>query len=88
MIGPRKRDLILLSHMKPGRGGEVVSFIEPDEPAVHRLIVLGFLPGERFILERRQPDYLIRFGWTRVAINKRVAGGILIQILPGTMTNR
>lgn len=88
MIRRTARELILLHHMRPGQSGEVASFLEPGQPVVRRLVVLGFLPGEKFILERCQPDYLIRFGWTRVAINRRVARGILVQKLPRTMINR
>ncbi len=88
MIRKTVRELVLLHHMRPGQAGEVASFLEPGQPAVRRLMVFGFLPGEKFILERCQPDYLIRFGWTRVAINKRIACGILVQKLARTMINR
>lgn len=88
MIRKPVRKLTLLHRMKPGQKGEVASFSEPGDPAIRRLMVLGFLPGEIFILERSRPDYLIRFGYTRIAINKRVAGMILVNKLTGTMVNR
>jgi Fe2+ transport system protein FeoA len=34
--------------MIPGQKGEVASFLHPDQPAMRRLAVLGFLPGEIF----------------------------------------
>lgn len=82
------REPVLLHRMKPGQRGEVVSFSEPGDPAIRRLVVLGFLPGEIFILEQSRPDYLIRFGYTRIAVNKRVAGMILVNKLAGTMVKR
>jgi Fe2+ transport system protein FeoA len=69
---------LLLDALKPGDQGEVVSFLHPEYPAMRRLAALGFLPGEKFILERCRPDYLIRFGYTRLAMNKRLAREILV----------
>lgn len=81
----RCRELLLLRWMKPGQRGRVYSFAESNEPVIRRLVVLGFLPGEDFVLERNRPDYLIRFGYTRIAINRGVAGKILVRILAGKM---
>ncbi|MFY9412810.1 MAG: FeoA family protein [Dethiobacteria bacterium] len=88
MIRKPVRELILRHRMKPGQKGVVVSFSEPGDSAIRRLMVLGFLPGEIFVLERSRPDYLIRFGYTRLAINKRVASMILVNKMTGTMVNR
>jgi len=68
----------LLAAMKSGEQGEVVSFLHPEHRAALRLISLGFLPGEKFTLERRSPDYLIRFGYTRIAISRSLAWEILV----------
>ena len=78
----RVQGLLLLSHMRRGQTGRVFSYLEPRQPVMRRLLTLGLTPGEKFMLERSQPDYLIRFGWTRIAINERVAREILIQKLP------
>ena len=69
---------ILLAAMKPGDRGEVLSFLHPEQPAMRRLASLGFLPGEKFTLERRSPDYVIRFEYTRLAINRKLAREILV----------
>lgn len=69
---------LLLAAMKPGDQGEVLSFLHPEYPAMRRLAALGFLPGEKFTLERCRPDYLIRFGYTRLAMNQMLAREILV----------
>lgn len=74
----RRAERVLLSSLKPGQSGRVVSYLHPEQPAMRRLAVLGFLPGEFFTLELCRPDYLIRFGYTRVAINKKIARNILV----------
>jgi Fe2+ transport system protein FeoA len=79
MSPERVGEKILLTRMKAGQAGRVVSFMHPDWPAMRRLAVLGFLPGEEFLLERCRPDYLIRFGYTRLAMNRRVAREILVH---------
>jgi len=71
-------DKRVLAALKPGDQGEVISFLNPADPAIHRLVSLGFLPGEKFILERRRPGYLIRFGYTRLAMDRRLAMAILV----------
>jgi Fe2+ transport system protein FeoA len=71
-------DKQLLAVMRPGEQGEVISFLHPEYPAMRRLASLGFLPGEKFILERCSPDYLIRYGYTRLAMNRRLAREILV----------
>jgi Fe2+ transport system protein FeoA len=68
-----------LAAMKQGEQGELVSFLHPEHQAMLRLISLGFLPGEIFTLERRSPDYLIRFGYTRIAISRSLAWEILVH---------
>ncbi len=77
----RSAEKMLLAAMKPGQIGEVISFLHPETPAVHRLAALGFLPGEKFIVERCRPDYLIRFGYTRLAINRKLAREILVYLV-------
>lgn len=84
----RSREKVLLSMMKPGEKGEVASFLHAGEPVMRRLAVLGFLPGEIFTLERRRPDYLIRFGYTRLAMNGRVAAKIMAYKIAGTSVKR
>lgn len=74
----KANEKVLLAVMKPGDQGEVLSFLHPEYPAMRRLAALGFLPGERFILERCRPGYLIRFGYTRLAMNRVLAREILV----------
>lgn len=74
----KANEKVLLAVMKPGDQGEVLSFLHPEYPAMRRLAALGFLPGEKFILERCCPDYLIRFGYTRLAMNRILAREILV----------
>ncbi|HOL18357.1 MAG TPA: FeoA family protein [Bacillota bacterium] len=77
----RPAEKMLLAAMKPGQLGEVISFLHPETPAIQRLAALGFLPGEKFKLERCRPDYLIRFGYTRLAINRRLAREVLVYMM-------
>jgi Fe2+ transport system protein FeoA len=74
--------------MKPGQKGLVASFLRPGQPFMQRLAVIGFLPGEVFTVERCHPDYLIRFGYTRLAINRRVAQSILVYKMTVPYVNR
>lgn len=77
-----------LAMMKPNQTGSVSAFLHPEEPAARRLAVLGFLPGEIFVLERIRPEFLIRYGYTRIAINRRLASKIIVNILTLTRLNR
>lgn len=75
---------VLLSEMRPGERGRVAALLRSRNPAARRLMVLGFLPGEIFILERNSPEFLIRYGFTCLAMNRRAARGILVEILAGS----
>lgn len=84
----KKREKVMLDRMLPGQKGQVVSFLYPEHPAMKRLAVLGFIPGEIFTLERRRPEYLIRYGYTILAINKRIARWIMVHKMEVPYTNR
>ncbi len=75
---------VLLSEMCPGERGRVAALLRPREAIARRLMVFGFLPGELFTLERCAPEFLVRYGFTRLAMNRRAARGILVEIVPGS----
>ncbi|MEW5784326.1 MAG: FeoA family protein [Bacillota bacterium] len=85
---PMGRAKILLAVMKPGDKGRVAAYLHPEQSATRRLAALGFLPGEMFLLERRRPDFLIRFGYTRVAINRTLARQIMVYKMTVSCGNR
>lgn len=71
----------LLTGLKPGEQGKVEALLFPERPVTRRLISLGLLPGEIIVLEQDYPEYLIRFGFTRVALNRKVARMIVVHKL-------
>lgn len=74
---------ILLSQMQPGERGRIVALEYPADEPPERLLVLGLLPGEELVLEQRFPGFLIRFGCTRLAVNRKVADMIRVSKMTG-----
>lgn len=64
--------------LKPGERGQVAAYLDPQNLTARRLALLGLVPGEFFSVERSLPEILIRFGYTRVAINRKLARQIMI----------
>ncbi len=88
MMKRREQRKSLLTRLKPGDTAVVSSFLRPEQNSFRRLAALGFLPGENFILERNFPCYLIRYGYTRLAINRKTARGIMVYKLEAAFVPR
>jgi ferrous iron transport protein A len=43
-----------------------------------RLFSLGFVPGEQLLLEQRTPAYVVKVGWTRVALDRETAERVTV----------
>jgi len=75
---PERQTRVLLSRLKPGERGQVAVYLDPQNLGARRLALLGLVPGEFFSVERTLPEIIIRFGYTRVAINRKLAQQIMI----------
>ena len=78
----------LLSDLKPGERCRVNALLFTWRPVMRRLMSIGLLPGEELIVERISPEYLIRFGFTRLAINRTIAREIVVDKMAVAPGNR
>ncbi len=77
--GPAVTGKSLLTGLKPGEQGRIEALLFSGRPVTRRLISLGLLPGEIITLEQTYPEYLIRFGFTRLALNRKAARLIVVR---------
>ncbi|HOB87146.1 MAG TPA: FeoA family protein [Bacillota bacterium] len=80
----QKREAVPLKDLEPGAKGMVADLVFAEPQILRRLTTLGLIPGELVVVEQCRPDYLIRFGYTRLAINRRVAEGIKVYKMAGS----
>ncbi|NUQ71721.1 MAG: ferrous iron transport protein A [Chthonomonadales bacterium] len=67
-----------LAEMVIGQTAYVRTVAHPSASTRHRLLSLGMVPGERIILEQRSPSFVIRVGWTRIALDRETAEQVFV----------
>lgn len=87
-MGVMKDGETALSNLKAGERGRINALLFAWRPVMRRLISIGLLPGEELIVERSSPEYLIRFGFTLLAINRTLARDIIVDKMTFTPGNR
>jgi ferrous iron transport protein A len=69
-----------LELMKPGERGIVTSCKTPDETTLKKLISMGITPGVTITLEQCFPSFVIKTGYTRLALDKQIASAIHVRL--------
>lgn len=73
-----------LVELEVGQTAVVESLEGASSTTQRRLFSLGFVPGEQLCLEQRTPAYVVRLGWTRVALDRETAERVSVLPDPGT----
>lgn len=72
-------DLCTLSLLKAQETAVVRRIKSTDQKICETLKSMGIFPGLSITLEKRFPDWIIRVGETRVAINSQIASYIYVK---------
>jgi len=68
-----------VADMEVGQSAVVASIEEAPASTIRRLLSLGVMPGESLILEQKSPAFIVRVGWTQVALDHETASEVLVE---------
>jgi Fe2+ transport system protein FeoA len=71
-----------LTDLSPGQRGTVLRLEVGDAGQRHKLMALGVLPGTAIELERRSPAFVFRVGFSRFAVDERMASAVIVEVTP------
>jgi len=66
--------LCQLSALRPGQVGKVVSTRQ------EQLHVFGLIPGAQVTLQQKHPAYVIRVGFTELALDREIADRVVVEV--------
>ncbi len=68
--------------MRPGERGTVLRLETGgvDAAQARKLMALGVLPGCQVELDRRSPAFVLRLGYTRLAIDEALARSVVVRL--------
>ncbi len=69
-----------LAELAPGQRGTVVRLAVDDAGQRHKLMALGIMPGTAIVLERRSPSFVFRIGFSRFAVDERMARAVVVNL--------
>ena len=72
---------VRLSEMESGEKGIVSCLEAPSSEVARKLAALGFLPGTDVALLQRSPAYVIRSGFTEIALDGELADHVRVHPL-------
>lgn len=67
-----------LIDLKPGQQGEIIK-INISNIDFKKLTIFNIIPGEIVSLIQKKPCYIIKIGNTQVALDKKIADGIIVK---------
>lgn len=68
-----------LGNMKPGQHGRITGLSHMDAALVHKLMALGVLPGETVVVLQTSPAYVVKIGYTQVALDYLLAQAVEVE---------
>jgi len=71
-----------LSQLKPGDKARIERIEKLPFFLVYRMQSLGIFEGREVYLKRNHPEFLIRVGYTMIAINYHIASKVTVSKLP------
>jgi len=69
-----------LISLKTGTKGEIAHFGTKDSKKLHKMLVMGLLPGSTIELKQKFPSYILKVDYTQVAIDKETAKDIFLKV--------
>jgi len=69
-----------LSKLRPGQKGKVAYIHTGNDKKLHKLMIMGVLPGIKISLLHKTPSYVFQAGNTQVAIDREMADDIYVLI--------
>jgi len=71
---------ITVRQLKKGQSAYIVRFAAVTPSSMHKMMALGLTPGERLEVLQTYPTYVIRLGHTQLALDRRLAQGIEVEL--------
>lgn len=68
-----------LTRLRPGQKATVTCLQDPASARTYKLAALGILPGTHVELLQRYPVFVLRMGYTELALDAELAGRVRIQ---------
>lgn len=78
MIMKQKKLTVKLTDLNKGCKG-IIKEIGTDQEKSRKLLTLGILPGEEFLLVQKYPVLLLKLGYSFVAIDEGLGKNIIIK---------
>jgi DtxR family Mn-dependent transcriptional regulator/ferrous iron transport protein A len=69
-----------LAELKAGQAGRVAALSTADRGKMQKYLAMGVLPGASIKLLRQFPCFVFQVGHTQVAVDREMAGGILVKV--------
>ncbi len=69
-----------LSSLRPGQKGKIAYLITSRVKRLHKLMVMGILPGSRIELLQRNPSFVFQIGHTQIAVDQEMAECIYVRL--------
>lgn len=73
-------DTCNLTCISKGLKAEIVYFNTKNNKKLHKMMVMGLLPGTTIELKQKFPSYLIKAGNTQLVIDEEIAQDIFVKI--------
>ncbi len=71
--------VVSLTELKPGEEGEIAYLAADDSTKMQKLMSMGVLPGNRFVLRQAYPSYVFRIGHSEFAVDSGLARDIFVR---------
>lgn len=70
----------ILRQLRKGQSGYVVRFVGVTPERMHKMMVLGLVPGEEIEVLQTFPTYVLRLGNTKLALDRILAQGVEVEV--------
>ena len=72
-------DPIAIVKLRAGKKVRVVRLLPADEVQLRKLIAFGILPGMEIEILQTYPTYVLRVGYTQIALDYEIAKNIMVM---------
>ena len=80
-ISDKKHNSVCLTSVKTGTTGRISHLNTKDSTKLHKMMVIGLLPDITIKLTQKFPTYVIKIGFTQIAIDKELAKDIFLKVI-------
>jgi DtxR family Mn-dependent transcriptional regulator len=71
--------VVSLTELKAGEEGEIAYLAADDSKKMQKMMSMGVLPGNRFVLRQSYPSYVFRIGHSEFAVDSGLARDIFVR---------